>query len=103
AEILEKTVNDELSQLNMPNLKFAVAVEPVDKPTPKGLDDIEFLFSPNPGEPLKPISRIASGGEISRFILALKSSLTEVYNVPTFIFDEIDVGVGGTSLSAMAK
>ena len=62
AEILEKTVNDELSQLNMPNLKFAVAVEPVDKPTPKGLDDIEFLFSPNPGEPLKPISRIASGG-----------------------------------------
>ncbi|NLB89353.1 MAG: DNA repair protein RecN, partial [Syntrophomonadaceae bacterium] len=103
AEILEKTVNEELRQLNMPNLKFAVAVEPVDKPTPKGLDDIEFLFSPNPGEPLKPLSKIASGGEISRFILALKSALTEVYNVPTFIFDEIDVGVGGTSLSAMAK
>lgn len=103
AKVLEKNVNEELRQLNMPNLKFAVAVEPADKPSPKGLDDIEFLFSPNPGEPLKPLSRIASGGEISRFILALKSSLTEVYDVPTFIFDEIDVGVGGTSLSAMAK
>lgn len=103
AQLLEKKVNTELTQLNMPNLKFAVAVEPADKISPKGLDAIEFLFSPNPGEPLKPLSRIASGGEISRFILALKCSLTEVYNVPTFIFDEIDVGVGGTSLSAMAK
>ncbi len=103
ALILEKNVNEELMQLNMPNLKFAVEVKPVDKPGINGLDDIEFLFSPNPGEPLKPLSRIASGGEISRFILALKKSLTEVYNVPTFIFDEIDVGVGGTSLAAMAK
>lgn len=100
---LAKIVNTELSALNMPHLQFAVEVEPVNEPTPKGLDKIEFLFSPNPGEPLKPLSKIASGGEISRFILALKIALTEVYNIPTFIFDEIDVGVGGTSLSAMAR
>ncbi|HZK44525.1 MAG TPA: DNA repair protein RecN [Syntrophomonadaceae bacterium] len=103
ALILGKIVNEELSQLNMPHLKFAVAVEPANKPTSQGLDVIDFLFSPNPGEPLRSISKIASGGEISRFVLALKISLTEVYNIPTFIFDEIDVGVGGTSLSAMAK
>ncbi len=103
ALILEKNVNEELIQLNMPNLKFAVEVQQIDTPTPKGLDDVEFLFSPNPGEPLKPLAKIASGGEISRFILALKKSLTEVYDIPTFIFDEIDVGVGGTSLAAMAK
>ncbi|NLJ72739.1 MAG: DNA repair protein RecN [Syntrophomonadaceae bacterium] len=103
AKLLEKIVNEELSALNMPNLKFAVEVMPINEPSAKGLDKIDFLFSPNPGEALKPLAKIASGGEISRFILALKIALAEVYNIPTFIFDEIDVGVGGTSLSAMAK
>lgn len=103
ALILEKNVNEELISLNMPHLKFAVEVQTRDIPTVKGLNEVDFLFSPNPGEPLKPLAKVASGGEISRFILALKKSLTEVYDIPTFIFDEIDVGVGGTSLAAMAK
>ncbi len=103
SSILAKIVNEELSALNMPHLNFAVEVQAADRPSPKGLDKIEFLFSPNPGEPLRPLSKIASGGEISRFILALKIALSEIYDIPTFIFDEIDVGVGGTSLSAMAK
>jgi DNA repair protein RecN (Recombination protein N) len=60
-----------------------------------GIDKIEFLLAPNPGEPLKPLARIASGGESARLLLALKSILSRVDEVPTLIFDEVDVGVGG--------
>lgn len=60
-----------------------------------GVDKIEFLLAPNPGEPLKPLARIASGGESARLLLALKSILSRVDEVPTLIFDEVDVGVGG--------
>jgi DNA replication and repair protein RecN len=60
-----------------------------------GIDTVEFLLSPNPGEPLKPLARIASGGESARLLLALKSILSRVDDIPTLVFDEIDVGVGG--------
>ena len=60
-----------------------------------GLDNVEFLFSSNPGEPVKQLGKIASGGELSRVMLALKVALVKVNPVPTMIFDEIDVGVGG--------
>jgi DNA repair protein RecN (Recombination protein N) len=60
-----------------------------------GIDKIEFMLSPNPGEPLKPLARIASGGESARLLLALKSILSRVDDVPTLVFDEVDVGVGG--------
>jgi len=103
AKKLQEKVNDELLQLNMPYVKFAVSLQARTQPAPNGLDEVDFLFSPNPGEPLKPLSRIASGGELSRFVLALKTVLAGVYKVPTMIFDEIDVGVGGSSLTAMAR
>jgi DNA repair protein RecN (Recombination protein N) len=60
-----------------------------------GIDRVEFLVSPNVGEPLKPLTRIASGGETSRLMLALKSILSDADRTPTLIFDEIDVGIGG--------
>jgi DNA repair protein RecN (Recombination protein N) len=60
-----------------------------------GIDQVEFMLSPNPGEPLKPLARIASGGESARLLLALKSILSRVDDVPTLVFDEVDVGVGG--------
>ena len=63
----------------------------------KGIDKVEFLISPNPGEPLKPLVKIASGGETSRLMLALKSILSEADLTPTLVFDEVDVGVGGRS------
>lgn len=100
---LQEKVNGELLQLNMPNIRFEVAFANRTEPAVSGMDIVEFLFSPNPGEPMRPLGRIASGGEISRFILALKTALAEAYHVPTMIFDEIDVGVGGTSLTAMAE
>jgi len=62
-----------------------------------GIDRVEFLISPNPGEPLKPLARVASGGETARVMLALKSILSATDEVPTLIFDEIDVGIGGRS------
>jgi DNA repair protein RecN (Recombination protein N) len=62
-----------------------------------GLDRVEFLISPNPGEDLKPLARIASGGEASRLMLALKTILSQVDHTPTLIFDEVDTGVGGRS------
>ena len=63
----------------------------------EGVDTVEFIVSTNPGEPLKPLAKIASTGEISRFTLALKGALSEVDNIPVLIFDEIDIGVGGRS------
>jgi DNA repair protein RecN (Recombination protein N) len=78
-------LNSQLSTLNSARYAF-------DK---TGIDQIEFLLSPNPGEPLKPLARIASGGESARLLLALKSILSRVDDVPTLVFDEVDVGVGG--------
>lgn len=103
ARLMEQKVYDELKDLNMPHIKFKVDIKKKDKPAPRGIDDVDFLFSPNPGEEMRPVSKIASGGELSRFILALKKALAEAYNVPSLIFDEIDVGLGGSALSAMSK
>lgn len=66
-----------------------------------GMDRIEFLFSANPGEPLKPLAKIASGGELSRVMLALKSILADVDNVPVLIFDEVDAGIGGRTAESV--
>ena len=84
----------ELSDLGMAATQFEVSIEahPV---TSKGADRVEFLLSPNPGEPLRPLAKIASGGEMSRIMLAMKSVLARTGAIPTMIFDEIDVGIGG--------
>jgi len=103
AQRLEQNVAQEMVGLNMPHVRFQIEIKERKQPGPKGKDEIDFLFSSNPGEELRAVSKIASGGEISRLILALKIALAEVYQVPTLIFDEIDVGLGGTALSSMAK
>lgn len=100
---MEEKVAWELSELNMPDVRFKIQITSLPQPGERGMDEVEFLFSPNPGEELRPAARIASGGEISRLILALKTSLAEIYKFPTLIFDEIDAGLGGTALNAMAR
>lgn len=100
---LEDSVRQQLAGLNMPHIQFHIEISRKNQPGPKGMDEIEFLFSANPGEEMRPISRIASGGEVSRFMLALKIALADVYRVPTLIFDEIDTGIGGTALHSMAQ
>ena len=106
AEDLEKMVIRELEDLNMKKCQFKVSINNYEddngievegkkyKVGLKGIDDIEFMISPNVGERLRPLARIVSGGEVSRIMLALKSILSEVDQVPTLIFDEIDSGVG---------
>ncbi|NLO22111.1 MAG: DNA repair protein RecN [Syntrophomonadaceae bacterium] len=102
AETLQEMVKNELIELNLPHIRFQVSLQELEEPAYAGLDKAEFLFSANPGEELRPLSRTASGGERSRFVLALKKALAQVYQVPTLIFDEIDIGVGGSSLTSMA-
>lgn len=87
-------VTGELVFLDMPNVKLEVAIE-TGKLTISGMDTVELLISANVGEPPKPIAKIASGGELSRIMLALKNVLAEKDDIPTLIFDEIDTGVSG--------
>jgi DNA repair protein RecN (Recombination protein N) len=88
--------------LAMPNVKFAVAFNQA-APGPKGSEEIEFLISPNPGEPLLPVAKIASGGELSRIMLALKTILASLDGIGTLIFDEIDSGIGGKAAQKVAE
>ena len=87
-------VTESLSFLDMPKVRFEIAINPTELGE-YGADDIEFLIATNPGEPLLPLSKIASGGELSRIMLALRSVLNDHDGVDTVIFDEIDTGVSG--------
>ncbi len=93
-EEFTKRVGEELAYLNMPRVQLSVQLTQ-GKLTPSGMDHAEFLISANPGEPPKPIAQIASGGELSRMMLALKAVLADRDAIPTLIFDEIDTGVSG--------
>ncbi len=115
AEQLGKLVTKELAVLGMPNAEFRVKLHhqlsenatfvTIDgqalKVGPRGIDDIEFVIRSNPGEELKPLVSVASGGEISRVMLALKTMLAEVDQVPLLVFDEIDAGVSGRIAQAV--
>lgn len=102
AVTLEKNLIAELKPLAMERVQFQVALKPT-APTATGADQVEFLFSPNPGEPLQPLADTASGGEMSRFLLALKSCLSQIDQAGTLVFDEIDVGVSGRVAQAIAE
>ncbi|ACA59543.1 DNA repair protein RecN [Candidatus Desulforudis audaxviator] len=103
AAALEEGVTLELRELEFANLEFRVDFQPLDGPNARGREQAVFLFSANPGEPLKSLARIASGGELSRIMLALKKLLAEVDETPTLIFDEVDAGVGGRAMQAVAE
>lgn len=103
AQQLEKLVAKELKYLEMGGLDFRVGITEKKEISAHGQEDIEFLIAPNPGEPLRPLQKIASGGELSRIMLALKVLLSGVDEVPTLIFDEIDTGVGGKALQAIGE
>jgi DNA repair protein RecN (Recombination protein N) len=100
ADRLESQLIAELKPLAMDKVKFSVALTPIE-PTVHGADQVSFLFSPNPGEPLSALSETASGGEMSRFLLALKACFCQV-GASTMIFDEIDTGVSGKVSQAIA-
>ncbi len=102
AQQLEKQLVDELKPLAMDKVQFQVGIQP-SSPAAHGSDRITYLFSPNPGEPLQPLVEVASGGEMSRFLLALQACFSQVDEVGTLVFDEIDAGVSGRVAGAIAE
>jgi DNA repair protein RecN (Recombination protein N) len=99
---LDAAVADELAPLKLDAARFRTAIAPTE-PGASGTDRVEFAVSTNPGAPFGPLTRIASGGELSRFILALKVALAEAGSAATMIFDEVDRGVGGAVASAIGE
>jgi DNA repair protein RecN (Recombination protein N) len=101
ARLLEERVAAELAGLAMPAARFAVALEPLPKPGPNGSESVEFALSANPGEPVRPLARAASGGELSRVLLAIVVVLADRRERTALVFDEIDAGIGGAAAGAV--
>ncbi len=101
AKGIERAVRAELAALAMPAASLRVALEGLDEPTPAGLEHAELRFAANPGEPERPLARIASGGELSRVLLALTVVLADRRERTALVFDEIDAGIGGATASAV--
>jgi DNA repair protein RecN (Recombination protein N) len=103
AQELRQKVESELKGLAMPRARFEMRLAPLSEPGPRGLEQGEFFLAPNPGEEPKPLTRIASGGELSRIMLALKRAAPEGDTVSTLIFDEVDAGIGGIAATAVGE
>jgi DNA repair protein RecN (Recombination protein N) len=101
AKKLAESVERELKDLGMERCRFEIAFDVLAEPGPAGIDRIEFVIAPNPGQPLMPLGKIASGGELSRIMLAIKSIFASSDQIPTVIFDEIDTGLSGRVLQSM--
>jgi len=95
ARELGERVSQALAGLGMPGGRFAITLERLEKLTPGGLETVEFQVSANPGQPLRPLSKVASGGELSRISLAIQVITARAARIPTLIFDEVDSGIGG--------
>ena len=103
AIILSNSINKELKDLEMNNAEFMVNVEPIDDFNQEGLDKVEFLMITNIGDSAKPLSKIASGGEMSRIMLAIKTILADVDDIPIMVFDEIDTGISGSAANSVGN
>ena len=115
AKLLSKVLENELKDLEMKNAQFYIDIVSHEDPNgieihgdkvkidEHGIDKVTFMFSPNPGEPLKQLNKIASGGELSRIMLAIQNILAHQDDIPTIIFDEIDTGVSGRAAQAIAE
>ena len=103
AENLQNTVDVQLDDLNMENAKFKVEITKTQEITVYGMDNAEFMIAANVGETFKPLAKIASGGEISRIMLALKTVFSAVDNISVLIFDEIDTGISGETVRRVAE
>lgn len=100
---LEKQAAAVLAELALGTAEFAVSLTVRETLTARGGDRVEFMFSANPGEPLRPLARVISGGEMSRVMLALKTALARQDRLPTLVFDEVDAGIGGVTINAVAE
>lgn len=103
AAVLEQEIQSALIDLNFLQVQFQIEVRPTGQYTAQGMDVVEFMISTNPGEPMRPIGSAASGGELSRIMLAVKAVLAEHDEIGTLIFDEIDVGISGRTAQKVAE
>lgn len=102
APVIENKVIDVLRNLAIPNAAFKLKIERLSQFTPAGCDEVSFMFSANKSQELQEIAKVASGGEMSRLMLAIKTLITDTKSLPTIIFDEIDTGVSGEAALKMA-
>ncbi len=100
---LAEHVSSAMQQLGMPGSRFHIALEPLREPQALGLEQVEFMFAGHAGVPPRPLSKVASGGELSRTALALAVCTSAQSSVPTLIFDEVDAGIGGTTAITVGK
>lgn len=105
AERLAKKVEKEMQTLGMPGGRFSVQLQNLEgtEPQANGLEIVEFLVSANPGQPLRPLAKVASGGELSRISLAIQVITAQTSRVPTLVFDEVDVGIGGPTAEVVGQ
>lgn len=103
SEIVTKLIKERLKDLGIYEESFTIELQKLEEPSLYGQERVEFLFSPNKGEGVGPLRAIASGGEISRIMLAFKNVFAKVDNIPSMVFDEIDTGVGGDALIKVAQ
>ncbi len=102
---LDQRIADELAQLSMPAVQFVTHLNrnAAGEPSPCGLEDVEFLVSANPGQPARPLAKVASGGELSRISLAIQVVVAQTSTTPTLVFDEVDVGIGGGTAEVVGR
>ena len=100
---LEESIQKELHDLNFKDSLVKIDIQPLSEPTENGIDNVEILITTNKGEPLKPLYKVASGGEMSRIMLAFKNIISSYDMIPTLIFDEIDNGISGITASIVGK
>ena len=105
ASRLAAAVENEMQRLGMPGGRFAIALQPLadGEPQPHGQEQVEFQVSANPGQPLRGLARVASGGELSRISLAIQVITAQTSRVPTLVFDEVDVGIGGPTAEVVGQ
>lgn len=105
AKQLQELVSQRMQELGMPGGKFSIQLDPATNPEPNlsGLEQISFLVSANPGQPLQPLAKVASGGELSRISLAIQVITAQTSRVPTLVFDEVDVGIGGPTAEIVGQ
>jgi len=105
AKKLEKGISEQLALMDMKSVNFVVSVNALDrsKVSQNGIDTIEFLISTNPGQPPKAINKVASGGELSRISLAVQVIIAQNSTIPTLVFDEVDVGIGGGTAQIVGR
>lgn len=105
AKKIEEQISEQLALMDMKSVTFTVSISPLErnKVNQHGIDSIEFLISTNPGQPPKPINKVASGGELSRISLAVQVIIAQHSTIPTLVFDEVDVGIGGGTAQIVGK